>query len=131
MADLDVFRARINAALSGQNWVTDGNYSKVRDIVWPRAELLVWLDYPLWLVMAWLTRRTLRRTFTRELLWGTNRERLLDHLLSKDSLFLWALQTQPRYRREYPKLLARPEHAHLRVTRLRSPRETRAWLLSL
>ena len=130
MADLDVFRARISAALSGKDWVVEGNYSKARDLVWPRADQLVWLDYPLSLVMAWLVRRTARRVFKRELLWGTNRERLRDHLLSKDSLF--SGRSRPiRATADYPKLLARPEHAHLQVIRLRTPREARAWLRSL
>jgi hypothetical protein len=47
---------------------------------------------------------------------------------SRDSIFLWALTSHPRHRREYPVLLARPENAHLAVVRLRSPRETERWL---
>jgi adenylate kinase family enzyme len=128
MAALETFRARVAAAVSGEAWVVEGNYAKVRDLVWPRAESLVWLDYPLWLIMGRLTRRMISRVATRELLWGTNRERLRDHLLSKDSLFLWALKTQPRYRREFPELLAQPQHAHLQLIRLTSPSKTMAWL---
>ena len=41
----DLFRERVAQALSGEAWVVDGNYSRVRDIIWTRADTLVWLDY--------------------------------------------------------------------------------------
>lgn len=130
-APLDVFRQRTAAALSGDDWVVDGNYSKVRDIVWARADTVVWLDYPLPLILWRLLRRGVRRAATREELWSGNRETWRGLFFSRDSLFLWALQTYGRRRREYPELLSRPEYAHLRLIHLRSPRETAAWLASV
>lgn len=121
-------RARVEAALAGDGWVVDGNYRAVRDIVWARADTLVWLDYPLPLVMTRLVRRTLGRAFRRERLWNDNRENLVTHFFRRDSLFLWAVQTHPRHRREYPIELSQPEYQHLAVARLRSPRETQRWL---
>jgi hypothetical protein len=50
-------------------WVLAGNYHHVRDIVGPRAEAIVWLDYSLPLVFWRLTVRTVRRAETREVLW--------------------------------------------------------------
>lgn len=124
----EVFRARVAEALSGEAWVADGNYSATRDIVWRRAQALVWLDYPLPLVLWRLTVRTWRRIVLREALWSGNRERLRDLLFSRESLYLWVLQSYGRYRRAYPELLRLPEHSHLHVVRLRSPREAAAWL---
>jgi adenylate kinase family enzyme len=40
-APTDIFRQRVEQALSGSAWTTDGNYSKARDIVWSRATTLV------------------------------------------------------------------------------------------
>jgi len=130
-APTDLFRQRVEGSLKGDGWVVDGNYSAVRDIVWPRATTLVWLDYHLWVIMWRLVSRTFRRTVTREELWNDNRERFLDQFLSRDSLFLWALRTYRMRRRTYPLLLSRPEYAHLRVVHLRSPGETREWLSRL
>ncbi len=130
-ADRAVFRARVEAALACPGWVTDGNYHLVRDLVWRRATALIWLDYPLSLVLWRLAQRTARRLMTCEELWNGNRERLSENLLSRDSLFLWALQSHPRQRREYPVELLRPEYAHLAVVHLRRPQETEQWLTSL
>ena len=40
------FRRRVAAAAACEGWVIDGGYSKVRDIVWARADTVVWLDLP-------------------------------------------------------------------------------------
>ena len=112
-------------------WAVDGNYSVVRDIVWGRADTLVWLDYPFPVVMRQLTRRTLKRGLGRETLWNGNRERLWAQFASRDSIFLWALRTHWKRRREYGMLLADPRYAQLERVRLRSPKEMRAWLENL
>ncbi|HET89697.1 MAG TPA: adenylate kinase, partial [Chloroflexi bacterium] len=93
---LPEFRASVQEALSRESWMTDGNYSKVRDITWGRADTIVWLDYPLPVILGRLLRRTLRRVCHREQLWSDNRESFQAQFLSRDSLFLWALQTYRR-----------------------------------
>ena len=129
-APLPVFQERTTQALNGDAWIVDGNYSKVRNILWSRADTIVWLDYSLWVIMRQLLWRTFRRVLTREELWHGNRESI-GILFSRDSILLWALRTYGRRRREYPMLLSEPEHAHLQVVHLRSRRATRAWLASL
>ncbi len=128
---LDLFRERTAQALRGDRWTVDGNYSKVRDIIWSRADTVVWLDYALPVIMGRLVWRTLQRVVTGEELWSGNRERLRNQLFSRDSLFLWALNTYHRRRREYPILFASLEYAHLTVVHLRSPRAARDWLAGL
>jgi len=128
---LDVFRERVSQALSGDAWAVDGNYSKVRDLIWSRADTVVWLNYWLPVIMWQLVWRTLRRGLTQEELWGGNQESLTRALFSRESILLWALQTYRRRRREYPVLLSQSEHAHLAVAHLRSPRAARDWVLSL
>ena len=124
-------RARVSQALSGDAWTIDGNYSAVRDIVWSRANTIVWLDYSLPVVMSRVTRRTIRRFVVREELWNGNRERFWEAFFSRDSIILWALSTYRRRRREYPVLFGQPQYAHLNVVHLRSPRATRQWLSAL
>ncbi|MGH2349824.1 MAG: AAA family ATPase [bacterium] len=130
-ASREVFRQRVADALAGEAWVVDGNYSAARDLIWPRADTVVWIDYPLWLILWRLLLRTFQRTLTGEELWSGNRERFRDQFFSRNSLFVWALQTYRTRRRNYPRLLSQPEHAHLKLVRLRSRRATEVWLSSM
>jgi adenylate kinase family enzyme len=75
------FRARVETATAGPAWVVADNYGAVRDLLWPRADTIVWLDYPFPLVLGRLTARTLRRGITREVLWNGNRENLWEHAM--------------------------------------------------
>jgi len=124
-------RERIGALLAGDGWVTDGNYNFLRDITWGRADMLVWLDYGLPLILWRLAGRTLRRLSRREVLWNGNRETWQALFFSRDSLFVWALKSYPKLRKRYTALADEPAYRHLRVVRLRSPRETEHWVRAL
>jgi adenylate kinase family enzyme len=126
--DPDDFRRRVGEALAGPAWVTDGNYSEARPVVWQRATTLVWLDYGLPVIYWQLIGRTLRRILSREELWNGNRETFRDAFFSKDSLFLYAYSSRKRQRTNYPKVFLQPEHAHLQVIHLKSRGETKRWL---
>jgi len=125
---IEEFRQRTAEALAGEAWTVDGNYSRVRDIVWRRADTLVWLDYALPVVLWRVISRTVVRVARREELWSGNRESLRNSFLSRDSIILWALKTYRRRRREVPILLGQPEYSHLKVVHLRSVRRARQWL---
>lgn len=119
------------AALSGDRWVVDGNYSAVRDIVWARADTVVFLDYPFGLVLRRLLRRTWRRSLHREELWNGNRETFRKSFFSRGSILIWLLRTYWKKRRQYPVLFQQPEYAHLVIVHLRSPQLAEQWLLNL
>ncbi len=125
------FAARVSAAVQGDEWVIDGNYSRVRPMMWSRAHTVVWLDYPRWLIMRRVLWRTLRRTLTGQELWAGNRERLTNAIFAKDSIILWAWNTYPRNRAKYLALNADPANAHIRFVHLRSPKEERQWLAGI
>ena len=124
----DELRQQIALLIQADAWVVDGNYSYIRDLTFTRAEAVVWLDYPLSLILWRLLKRTVKRTITRELLWGTNTERLLSQFFSADSLFLWALKTYSRRKRTYTALIASGQYGNITFYHLRSPGQTKAWL---
>lgn len=132
MVPVDIFKERVARAVEGDAWVIDGNYAGrgARDLVWPRADTVIWLDPPLGTIFVRLFRRALRRSRSGEELWPEtgNRETLRNQFLSRDSLFWWALKTYRRRRRELPLILARPELARLIVHRFRRADEAEAWL---
>jgi len=121
------FRASVAAATAGDRWVVDGDYNAVRDLVWPRMTTFVWLDYrrgvPTWRA----ARRTVRRLLRREMLWNGNRENVRN-LFTHEHPIWWSWTQHPGRRALYEGLIADPAYAHIEVVRLRSPRETRAWL---
>ncbi len=94
-ADTAVLRERVTRATQGEDWIVDGNYSRVRDIVWPRADTVVWLDYSLPVILWRLARRTIGRIVTDEELWHENRESIRTTFFSRDSLFLMGAPDLP------------------------------------
>lgn len=119
------FRARVAAATAGPAWVVDGNYIDLTaDVVWHRADLIVWLDLPLWVVVPRIVRRSTGRIVRRTVLWNGNREGL-DALFGRDSLVPWALRARRRHHAEYPGRMAR---AGVPWVRLRSAAGVARWL---
>ena len=108
----------------------DGNYSAVREMVWERADAVVWFDLPYAVVMARTIRRTTRRVVTREELWNGNKEPW-SNLYSfdpKKSIIAWASTRHGVYRRRYREAEHDPRWAGLQFVRLRSQREADAFL---
>ncbi|HET7495233.1 MAG TPA: hypothetical protein VFJ80_07275 [Candidatus Limnocylindrales bacterium] len=129
-APLAVLRDRTSAALAGDRWVTDGNKRAVRDLIWPRADTIIWLDYSLGVSLWRLGKRARRRTsaLASEASRSGRRAGLPRQLLAAAKGVLTALRSHAGQRREYARLFAEPANEHLAVVRLRSPRAAREWL---
>jgi adenylate kinase family enzyme len=116
--------------VAGERWVIDGNYSKVRDIVWARADTVVWLDLPRRVVMRRLVWRTLRRVAGRAELWNGNREHWRNLLTwdRQESVISWGWHSFGSNRARYAAAAADPANGHLLFVRLTSPRAVRRFL---
>jgi len=127
---IPVLRERTSSAIEGDGWVTDGNKSAVRDLVWPRADTVIWLDYPLAVCLWRLARRALWRTSvltTQARAAGGASRPVTSQMWAAAKGVLTALRSHRGQRRRYPGMFADPAHRHLAVVRLRSPRATRRW----
>ena len=127
----DVFRARVTDAIRAERWVVDGNYSRIRALVWDRADTVVYLDYAFGRVLWQLITRTIRRSVRKEALWSGNQETLRKSFFSKDSILLWMLKSYHRRRNQYAKLFQQPENSHLWTMHLKTPQMTETWLSKL
>ena len=129
MAD-DEFRRRVTALTEPDRWVVDGNYSVVADIVWGRADTVVWVDLSYATVMARTIKRTVRRTMTREELWNGNKEPFsnLWSLKPENSIIAWSATRHGVYRRRYAEAERDPRWSGLRFVRLHSQAEADAFL---
>ncbi|MFY9862255.1 MAG: hypothetical protein WAK58_00440 [Trebonia sp.] len=126
----DEFRRIIAARAAAGGWVIDGNYGRVRDLVWARADTVVWLDLPKRTVMRQVVWRTLRRVALRRELWNGNRERWRNFLTwnPEQSVISWAWHKHAPDHAKYAAAAADPASAHLRFIRLASRRDIARFL---
>lgn len=124
------FETDLAALADTERWITEWGYwnSGARSILGPRAELMIWLDYPRRIVLPRIVRRTVRRRIRREVLWNGNVEPHLHTFFTKPeaNIVRWNLKTQHSWRERMPEFQA--ELPHLTIVRLRHPRETKRWL---
>ncbi len=118
----DEFRANVSQATAATAWVCDGNYARVRDLVWERANTLIWLNYSFSIVFYRAVVRTLTRIVTRERLFSGNQESLR-LMFDRDWIPWWVLRTFHGRRRRYSALLWSPQFNHLDVMEFTRPRE--------
>jgi len=120
----DDLRAQLEPIVRSDGWVIDGTYEhKLGDLVLGSADVVVWLDLPIRVWLPRLVRRTSRRLRGRERLWNGNSESLKSAVWGRESLFVWALRSHFRRRRELPLALA-----SRRVIRLRTSAEVERFL---
>lgn len=129
-APLSLLRERTSAAIAGHRWVTDGNKRAVRDLVWPRADTIIWLDYRVYVSLWRLAKRARTRTsaLSAQAAQTGRRTGLPRQMLTAARGVLTALRSHRGQRRQYPRMFAQPANQHLAVVRLRSPRATREWM---
>lgn len=128
--DSGEFRRRVAEAVARREWVIDGNFSSVRDLVWGSADTVVWLDLPRWQVMARVVRRSVARVVLHTDLWNARREtwRNLVPFGGGESMIAWAWTRYPLYSKRYSAAMADPRWSALRFVRLRTPGEVEAFL---
>jgi len=121
------FHSRVAQYAGTDRWVIDGNYEATRDIVWVRADLVVWIDYSLPVIISRFVRRTIRRLLRREVFSAGKRERI-SRLFGRHSMLLWSIRSHGPRREKYEGLVASRRYAHAEVVRLRRPSATDEWL---
>jgi adenylate kinase family enzyme len=110
-------RAKVDPIVASEEWVIDGAYrAKLGDLVLESADLVVWLDLPVWVWLPRLVRRTAIRMVTREELWNGNREELRNALHPRNSVVVYAVRGYRKRRRRYELEFARFPLLRLRTT---------------
>jgi adenylate kinase family enzyme len=125
----DELRERVDRALATapEGWVVEPTYTrKLGELIYARADTLVWLDLPLSLCLRRIWTRTWGRILRGEELWHGNRETIRNAFFVRDSLFRGAVRAHRRNPTVIPGRAGR--HKHLRLVRLRSPADVERWL---
>lgn len=121
--DKQELRDRLSAIVATDRWLIEGNYGSTLALRLPRADRIIYLDFPIRLCLWRLLRRTWRYR-------GRTRPDMPDGCPERFSLeffryvLFWKLGPGPRTERQ----LAGHES---KVTRLSGPRALAAWLASL
>jgi adenylate kinase family enzyme len=131
MRPTEEFFALAKDAASHPQWVIIGNYSRVREAIWPRADMFIWLDYPFPRVFWQLLRRSVLRAVDKNPICNGNIESW-KQFFSKESIMLWFFKTFRKRRREYGAIFAAGGNSpNIAYIRLRSPKAAEEWLQNL
>ncbi|MET3423464.1 adenylate kinase family enzyme [Actinoplanes tereljensis] len=85
----EIQRARITAICDGDAWVIDAGYGRWVDIPMARVDLIVGLDFPRWVSLGRLLRRSVIRIVTHEPICNGNYESIRKTLFASDSILRW------------------------------------------
>lgn len=123
--DYEVFRRHLTEAVSGERWITDGNFPDSADLHFARADLIVWVDQPR-LLCLW---RVIWRVIATG---GGRRPDLPEGCQERFDPWLWSYvwnwdrDTRPKVE------IALAEHApKTPLVRLRSDQAAAAWLSAI
>jgi adenylate kinase family enzyme len=125
---LDEQRRRIAAICAGERWILDAAYTSWLDIVLPRTDLIVALDYPRWRSLSRLARRTFARARDHRQVCNGNTESFRQ-AFSRESIIAWHFQSFARKRDRIRAWAADP--AGPPIVLLTSPAAANRWLAGL
>jgi adenylate kinase family enzyme len=121
----DEQRRRIAAICAQDRWILDTAYAIWRDIPLASTDLIVALDYPRWLSLGRLLRRTVARSIDHRPICNNNTETWRS-TFSRKSIVVWHFQSFARKRARMRAWAADP--AGPPIVLLKSPQATRRWL---
>lgn len=129
--DNETFRQLTAERTAGARWVSDGNYSRVRDLVLDRTTTIFWLNYPIYINLYRFCKRTTRRILTREVIFSGNVETIYNSILARDALLWWLFSTHKTRRQHYGELFKTGYYQNAKVIIFTQPKQADAFLNSL
>jgi len=126
---LEEQRGRVESICKQPAWVIDAAYGSWLDLVLPRVELVVALDYPRWFSLQRLVHRCLARSIDKRPICNGNHETLRTAFLHRDSILWWHFTSFSRKRARIAAWAADPDAP--RALRFRRARECDAWAADL
>ncbi len=121
----------VRAFAATDRWVTEWQYTSkgTDEIMTPRAQLAIWLDYPWSVVRGRLVRRTAKRRLLRTRLWNSNVEPPVwsrEAWAGTNDILRWQKDTRDKWAERMPQI--ETDFPHLTILRLTHPHETERWL---
>ena len=124
------FESDVHRFADQSTWISDDQYHHfLGDLLWQRADTVVWLNLPRRTVMWRVINRSLARVILRRRLWNDNRETWRKMVFDPTHPVRWAWNQHSVRRRETAERIVRLPY--VRVVQLVSARQTRRWLRTL
>ena len=121
--EVSEFRFLVEEVANRDAWIIAGNYRPVKDLIWPRATHIIWLNYSFPRVFWRALKRTFVRSITRKPVCNGNYESIFKALFTRDSILYWVISTHKRRRREFRKVLGKGHYENATVVELQRPPE--------
>lgn len=110
-------------------WIISGNYRNTHPLTMPQATCVIWLDFPLRIILWRMVKRTLTRIITKEEVCNGNYETIYGAFLDEENLFSYTINTYKDRKKQF--LMLGEQYPHLEIIRLQSPKELTQFLNSL
>jgi adenylate kinase family enzyme len=123
----ETFAQLVKQSVMAETWLIDGSYTSVQEIVWPRAEAIVWLDFSFWVFLSRLIKRSLYRIFIRKKSERPIKGRY-QPASERTTNYLRAIFSGKRRRKRYFAALYNSQNKHLHLIRFSNPEEVTIWL---
>lgn len=117
--------------LSGDKWIVCGNHSWLKEIMWDRADTVIWLDYSFWRCLFRVLKRAACLIYTKKEICGGNKESFSRLFFSKGSILVHLFTKYGKFKKRYSAMMTSSDFKHINFIRLKSPRETEKWLEKL
>jgi len=122
------FREIVEKKSETESWIIEGNYMSVQDIVFSKAELVIWLNFSFPIVFYRALSRTVKRMITQEELFSGNKERFFEQFFTKDSLLYWVIKTYKKKKDNMRFIFDYDIYSNMKKTELTKTREIRDFI---
>lgn len=128
---LEDFRQLTAEATADPGWIANGNHQSVSDLTWPKAHLIIWLDYSLYRCLWRAFKRSLGDIRYQRRRCNGNSESFRRLLHPGKSILAWIVRSRAERRQRFLAAMQDPQWAHLKFVQLKNPQETKDWLARL
>ena len=108
-------------------WVITGNYSRLAGEMWPKADMVVWLDLPLRVLLWRGFKRSLKLTLNQETTCKGNKESF-SRLFGRKSILGWFLMGYKRRKKTNTLYFEQQKKSSQKLVHLKSSKEVASFL---
>jgi adenylate kinase family enzyme len=123
----DEFERIVKELINKEKWIICGNFTRVRHLIWNKADTVIWLDYSFFRCFFQIFFRSLKRGIKKERCCNGNYESLSRAFFSKHSILLHIITTFKKRRETYNRMFNDNVEGKT-YFRFTSPNEINKWI---